>query len=231
MLKSLIPAIALTTTLFGLLSTSAQASQYVSGQTELYLPERTNGFGNYSTLVQGAQWAGNITITSQQGAMGHYYYKGTFKDSPVSEARMPEESRTACTGNIELVRSSNGRENAMNMAITWTVTGGKKCTTVGKTFKLNLAEAIPKAIANGDYTQRWSRWTVVSPDGSLNCRKQPNGAILRTYKTNDEIFLDGRLGDTIKRQGNDYWMATYPDGKLCYVRANSRYIRPISVPF
>jgi hypothetical protein len=231
MLKAIIPAIALTTTILGFLAPAAQASKYIAGQTELYLPERTNGFGNYSTLVQGAPWAGYITITSQQGAAGHYYYKGTFKDSPVAEARIPEASRTTCTGNIDLERTANGRENAMRMGVTWTVTGGKKCTTIGKTFKLSLPEAIPNAIANGDYTQSWSRWTVVSPDGSLNCRKQPNGPILRTYKTGDEIFLDGRLGETISRQGNDYWMATYPDGKLCYVRANSRYIRPISVPF
>jgi hypothetical protein len=231
MLNRIFPAIALTTTFLGVAAQTAHASNYSNASTDLNLQERVNSNrGFYTTTVAGAQWAGSIKITSQQGAAGHYYYKGTFQDSPVGEARVPESSRTTCTGDIDLVRTSNGRGPAMTMGVTWKVTGGKKCNTIGKTFKLQLPEALPQADANGDYRNIWSRWRVVAADG-LNCRSQPNGAVVFGYKTGDEIFLDGRLGAEITRSNGASWMATHKPGQFCYVRANSRYIQPVSVPF
>jgi hypothetical protein len=125
---------------------SAQALDYESksGFTTLSLAEGSDNFrntGHYLTKVGNGNWGGFIKITEGQGAMGHYYYKGTFLDSPLSEVRVPPNSRTTCTGDIDLVRSmANGRSNRMNMAVTWKVTGGRNCQSIGKMFQMNLSQ-------------------------------------------------------------------------------------------
>jgi hypothetical protein len=69
---------------------------------------------------------------------------------------------------------------------------------------------------------------------SLNCRKTPNGEILKAYGRDETLkaqtdrsgsaFLGANGGDQITLNGAP-WLKTQ-DG--CYVRANSRYITPIS---
>lgn len=125
---------------------SAQALDYESksGFTTLSLVEGSDKFkntGHYLTKVQSSNWGGFIQITESQGAMGHYYYKGTFSDSPLSEVRVPPNSRTTCTGKINLTRSmATGRSNRMNIAVTWKVTGGRNCQSIGKMFQMNLSQ-------------------------------------------------------------------------------------------
>lgn len=125
---------------------SAQALDYESkaGFTMLSLVEDGDTFkntGHYLTNVESDNWGGFIKITESQGAVGHYYYKGTFSDSPLSEVRMPPNSRTTCTGDISLARSMvDGRSNRMKMAVTWTVTGGRNCQSIGKIFQMNLSQ-------------------------------------------------------------------------------------------
>ena len=78
-----------------------------------------------------------------------------------------------------------------------------------------------------------------SADGKLNCREKPNGKIVRVLKTNDIIFLDGRLGNTISFSNGNTWLyapyigESYSQNnyKPCYVRASSSYITPSSLPF
>jgi hypothetical protein len=125
---------------------SAQALDYESksGFTKLSLAEGNDKFkntGHYLTKVESGNWGGFIQITESQGAMGHSYYKGTFSDSPLSEVRVPPNIRTTCTGDINLVRSmATGRSNRMNMAVTWKVTGGRNCQSIGKMFQMNLSQ-------------------------------------------------------------------------------------------
>ena len=67
--------------------------------------------------------------------------------------------------------------------------------SIGKTFKVNLVEPLPRPNASGDYTSSnantwltetagsgtWSTWRVTSRDGQLNCRKTPNKAIQQVF--------------------------------------------------
>ncbi|HIK14895.1 MAG TPA: hypothetical protein IGS53_06320 [Leptolyngbyaceae cyanobacterium M33_DOE_097] len=60
----------------------------------------------------------------------------------------------------------------------------------GRKFQLNLPEALPKANNQGNFTNAnsntflsesgtyaWTQWPVISADGVLNCREQPNGIV------------------------------------------------------
>ncbi len=234
-------AILVTLTTVGTIATSpAQASVYrsASGNTELRLSERTEKtVGSYSTKIGGTTWNGAIEIPSSRetgGYPGGYRYKGTFTDSPATKIAIQ------CTGDLEMIRKTVGRSTQLSMTMTWTVKGGKNCPTIGKTFTMSLLEALPKADRNGDYNQSWGLWRVSAADGQLNCRANPNGKVVHTFKTGDEIFLDGRLGETISRPNNgSAWMYvpytarpyTESNYKPCFVRANSQYITPLSLPF
>lgn len=224
---------------------AASASHYQSttGKTNLWLneiitstrPERT---GRYNTQVQGNPWGGEIKVTQTRFEGGQPIYTGTFKDQPAGENR----AGTECTGTVTL-RRSDGR-SGLQMAATWNVTGGKNCPAIGQTIRMTLNEPLPRPDARGDYSDKalWQLWRVVSADGELNCREQPttNSKIVRVLKEGkDSIFLDGRLGYTISRKNGDAWMyvpytgAPYVEHqfKPCYVRANSRFIQPVSGPF
>jgi len=217
----------------------AHASLYVSDSnaTTIYLAERnTNQPSRYNTQVNGKPWSGEITITRREGTPGKYYYYGTFKDEPIAS-----NDKRNCTGKITLAQSYVGRSNVLGLSATWQVTGGNQCPTVGKSYTLSLTESLPRPNAKGDYQDSWSRWRVVSSDGQLNCREKPNGKIVRVLKSNkDEMVLDGRLGNTISSYNGDAWMYVPYIGETpyssdryqpCYVRANSRFIEPVSVPW
>jgi hypothetical protein len=146
-MKFLMPSFLAATALLCGFVQSAQAYDYSSrsGSTTLELMEGGGNdganTGHYLTQAQGGDWGGFIKLTEGQGAMGHYYYKGTFADSPLSEVRVPPDSRTTCTGDVSLVRSNGGRfSNRMTMTVTWKVTGGRRCESIGKTFQVNLSQ-------------------------------------------------------------------------------------------
>ena len=40
----------------------------------------------------------------------------------------------------------------MGAEVTWKVKAGENCLSLGKTFKVNLVEALPRPNASGDYT-------------------------------------------------------------------------------
>lgn len=216
----------------------AQASLYrsQSGNTELRIAERSdNKVGSYSTQISGTQWNGSINIPHSKFTGGHpggFRYKGTFIDSPVNN------SSIQCTGDLDMNRQAVGRSTQLRMSMNWTVRGGKNCPSVGRSFTMTLLEAIPKADRNGDYTQSWGLWQVTATDGKLNCRATANGKVIHTFKSGDEIFLDGRLGETISPFNGAPWMYvpylarpyTNANYKPCYVRANSQYITPLSLP-
>jgi hypothetical protein len=80
--------------------------------------------------------------------------------------------------------------------VTCEVKAGENCPSIGKTFKVNLVEALPHPNASGNYSssnantwltqtagsRTWPTWRVTSRDGELNCRKTPNKAIQRVYR-------------------------------------------------
>jgi len=72
----------------------------------------------------------------------------------------------------------------LGVEVTWKEKAGENCPSIGKTFKVNLAEPLPRPNASGDYTSSnantwltetagsgtWPTWRVRSRDGELNCR-------------------------------------------------------------
>jgi hypothetical protein len=171
--------------------------QTVSGSTQLILDfsqPAQRGRIEYETKIQGTDWWGEVTPGSMSQQNGKNTVYGTFRDVP-SNAFFDRNAPMFCTGDVVAIRSY--ANNRFQLDMTWKVTGGKKCTSIGQTINLKLSEAIPVADAQGDYNyansrvwyglnsgqndyHTWDRWRAIE-SGSLNCRERPNGKILRTY--------------------------------------------------
>ncbi|MEG4114244.1 MULTISPECIES: hypothetical protein [unclassified Microcoleus] len=219
---------------------AASATTYVNpnGKTTLNLSEKGNNrSGFYLTKVGNREFLGNILITRSEGAAGSYYYNGTFKDSATGPGR-----KIVCSGDIAIVRRQVGRSNQLGAEVTWKVKGGENCPSMGQTFKVNLVEALPRPNASGDYTSSnantwssqtngfvtWPAWRVTSRDGQLNCRKTANGAIQQVYRADrDTVSAELRGANAITMANGQPWLLTRQG---CYVRANSQYIEPVSLP-
>lgn len=218
---------------------AASATTYINftEKTILNLSEKAdNASGFYFTKVGARDFLGNIKITSSEGAADSYYYSGTFKDHAIGQGR-----KIVCSGDIAIVRRQVGSRQ-LAAEVTWKVKGGENCPSVGQTFKVNLVEPLPRANAIGDYTSSnantwlsqtagsasWPAWRVTSWDGELNCRKTPNGAIQQVYRADrDTIAPELRAGNAISMANGKPWLLTRQG---CYVRANSQYIQPVSLP-
>ncbi|WP_017716393.1 hypothetical protein [Kamptonema formosum] len=220
-------------------SVCARATTYVNptGSTSLVLAETNNKAGGYyHTTAGGRNFLGDITITRAEGAAGSYYYTGTFRDRTIGPG-----SPMSCSGDITIVRRAVGRSATLGAEVTWKVKGGENCPSAGKTFKVSLVEPLPRPDAKGDYTPQnantwvtetsgtgtWPKWRVTSADGKLNCRQTPNGTIKQVYRSQDTVVPELRQVNAIELSGGSPWMRT---NKNCYVRANSSYIEPISLP-
>ena len=219
---------------------AASATTYINpnGKTTLNLSEKANNpSGFYFTQVGDREFIGDIQFTRSEGALGSYYYNGTFKDRAIGPGR-----KIVCSGDIAIIRRQIGRSSQLGAEVTWKVKGGENCPSVGKTFKVNLVEPLPLANASNDYTSSnantwltetagsvtWPAWRVTSRDGELNCRKTPNGAIQQVYRANrDTIAAELRGGNAIAIANREPWLLTRQG---CYVRANSQYVQPVSLP-
>lgn len=197
--------------------------------------------GEYTTRVQGQVWYGSIAITNHKtDQIGHRSYTGTFKDTSYVSGK-----ELNCQGNIAIFRSRVSRTDPLGMTATWKVTGGNGCPSVGKTYAVSLIEDLPRPDRSGNFTDQnsqgaesnpsqgstWEKWRVVSADGSLNCRQTPNGAIKKVYQSGTI------LASQLERDGTAFfnradlsspWLRTRD---RCFVRANTQYIRPVSLPF
>jgi hypothetical protein len=226
-------------TLWGLCA-PAYATTYVnpSGSTSLVLAENNSNAGGFYFTTSGGHFvAGNITVTRRDGTPGSYYYYGTFRDRTMGAG-----SPISCSGDITIVRRAVGRSATLGAEVTWKVKGGENCPSVGKTVKVSLTEPLPRPDAKGDYTPQnadtwmtetsgnstWPLWRVTSSDGELNCRQTPNGTIKYVYRAQDPVEIDPRQVKAIEFSGVSPWMRT---NKNCYVRANSSYIAPVSLPY
>lgn len=219
---------------------AASATTYINptGKTTINLSEKANNSsGFYLTKVGNREFFGDIQITSAEGAAGSYYYKGTFNDRASGRGRT-----IVCTGDISIVRRQVGRSVQLGAEVTWKVKGGENCPSIGQTIKVNLIESLPRPNASGDYTSSnantwltetagsvtWPAWRVSSRDGELNCRQTPNGAIQRVYRADrDPIAAELRGGNAISVANGQPWLLTRQG---CYVRANSQYLQPVSLP-
>lgn len=219
---------------------AASATTYINattGKTTLNLSEKANTpRGFYFTQVGNRKFFGDIQITRSEGAAGSYYYNGTFNDRALGPGR-----KIVCSGEIAIVRRA-GTSKQLGAEVTWKVKGGENCASIGQTFKVNLVEPLPGPNASGNYSSSnantwssetsgsvtWPAWRVTSRDGELNCRQTPNGAIKRVYRADrDTIYAELRGGSAISVANGEPWLLTRQG---CYVRANSQYIEPVSLP-
>jgi hypothetical protein len=236
--------------------------QSASGTTRVRLthvapPDPSQWTMDYQTKVNGKTWSGTAKFVRVLGQNGNRTLYGTFKDY-AGDTGIPLNNGTAersCTG--DLIASQTAPSDRYQLQLTWKVTGGKNCDTIGKTFNLDLSESLPIADTNGNFQFQnasvwtglgpnqsdmsiWERWQVVN-DG-LNCRARPNGAIVRTYRRGEQFALlyEGRGGNPTAFLGSENTEAT-PDQVRqfkgapwirtlanCYVRSNSQYIQPLS---
>ncbi|WP_413162245.1 hypothetical protein ACL6C3_25200 [Capilliphycus salinus ALCB114379] len=223
-----------------LMSSPALASTYksTSGTTTLVVKRDANRTlaGNYSTTVNNRKIVGDIRITDAEGVPGSYIYQGIFSDRGL-------DGKGECIGDITIVRRQIDRSARMGAKVTWKVKGGPSCASVGKTYTLDLVEALPSPDRKGNFNwnnsgtwlseplrySTWPKWKVTSSDGELNCREKPNGTIKRVYRTNvDQIEANKNRANAFDlSRGNNPWLLT-TDG--CYVRANRQFIQPLSLP-
>jgi hypothetical protein len=234
--------------------------QNASGTTKLILMKGDSvnsgkWFIDYQTKVNGETWYGSAQSVKVLGNDSNRNISGTFKDFT---GRNPWNGtvKRSCTGDFTL--SQTAPNDRYTIKVTWKVTGGKKCDTIGKTFNIDLTESIPIADAKGDFQNQntatwgglnsgqndfhtWDRWQVV--DNELNCRKRPNSDIVRTYGRGDqfESAYDGR-GTALAIFGADNTEvipSAMTSDKIqgppwmltrhnCYVRSNSKFIQPLS---
>lgn len=122
--------------------------------------------------------------------------------------------------------------------------------TAAALMRPSLAQtaSVPTPDQDGDFTTalqpgnrgnvyQTRKWLVVDPDPTyLNCRTTPNGPIRSRVAPGailTAVFSDA--GDAIISHNGSYWLRvsgtdplTVGDPGVCYVRANLRYIAPIS---
>jgi hypothetical protein len=225
----------------------AHASVYrsASNQTKLLIANdfssQPTSAGFYTTRINGQNWFGSINVTRVSVTSLTTVFKGTFEDSQ-------DRSGARCTGDLTLVRSKGSRAGIPTLQATWRVTGGTNCPFVGKITELIMPEALPRSDYDGNFSienantsmgaasmnETWRSWRVVSSDGEMNCRATPNGRIRKVYKRTDTIRVENtdsfenRYGNSIKLFNGQPWLHT---SDRCFVRANSRYILPVSLPF
>lgn len=110
---------------------------------------------------------------------------------------------------------------------------------------------VPAANAKGDYTTarllgnrgyyRNTHWLVVDPSGSLNCRATPNGAVKTKLATGWVVTaaFPAKDADAVVMHQGSPWLRVTPQDPIgarnsqsvCFVRANNRYVAPISIDF
>ena len=196
------------------------------------------GAGYYRTYVGGREWAGGFQATSVTSSGGIRTYTGTFTDSRSGPGATQE-----CKGNLKLQRPvSNSRPAPLTA--TWTITGGVNCPSrVGSILKLNLTEAVPVANSSGNFlasnantiesetagSATWAKWVVTDPTG-LNCRAiAPSGTVVTTFSNGSTIDVGYRGLNSFITAGGTSWLRV--PSQNCFIRANSRYIKPKLMPF
>ncbi|MBL1177810.1 hypothetical protein [Pantanalinema sp. GBBB05] len=100
--------------------------------------------------------------------------------------------------------------------------------------------ATARVLGNRGYFQN-TKWLIVETDRGLNCRTTPNGAVKSVLMPGSivtAVFSSPSQDAVVFSQGNP-WLRVNPlvpdygsgTPGVCYVRANIRYIAPISQDF
>jgi hypothetical protein len=198
------------------------------------------GFGNkvFLQTPDGPLWTTDLTITqSNSGTGGNRIYTGTFSQDTTVET---------CTGDVTLTRSRTGRDTIRHLiTMTRKFTGGYNCSQVGQTDTWGFRETVPEEGDRIEYNANnadrwinldnrnstWIKWQLQRGISQLNCRATPNGRITKVFQSSDvinvptDVTLAGK--SAFRAAGQSSWLLT---DQNCYVRANSRYIRPVAMP-
>ena len=255
--RHLLPILFFSTLASSLSSAPAIASVYTNVSTEfgdqssLVMYENQSpdtpippGFGNVVFLQppDGPLWTSKLTITrSNSGVGGTRIYGGTF----VQEIPLDTGTET-CSGDVTLNRTRSGRENLRHATtMTRKFTGGANCGQIGQTDTWHFNEAVPQVGDRADYSDAnaytwlnvnrkastWLEWQLQSGISQLNCRTTPNGRVSKVFRSGDRITVPSNLtlngGSAFRAVRQSSWLLT---DQSCYVRANSRYIRPVAMP-
>ncbi|MDF0556404.1 hypothetical protein [Kamptonema sp. UHCC 0994] len=225
-------------------ASAASASTYTNSDRSFALSfdeiQRNNN--NFYYRHSGDRYfMGQIKIINTSETAGSVTYKGTFKEDLIGK----REKEISCVGDINIVRHQ--KNNQVEAQLTQIVKSGTNCPSIGQTFKVTLVEPLPVADKNGNFTSQnsdndlsetagfltWPAWQVVSSDGELNCRAQPNAeaAVKFVFRAGrDRLKAETRGASAFQSSNGATWMRTVSPKGICYVRANSKFIKPISIP-
>ncbi len=223
----------------------ASASTYTNNDRSFSLSlneiQRTNNSFYY--INKGDQeFLGDINIDHISETGDIVTYDGSFKESLLGRNR----NKIICSGDINMVRQKNG--DRVEMQLNRIFKSGENCLSMGQTFNIKLIESLPIADENGDFTRNnsdtdlsetsgfltWSKWEIVSSDGDLNCREKPDSdASIKSvfHAGRDRISPLTRGASAIELINGETWMKIGTKMGICYVRANSKYIQPVSIPY
>jgi hypothetical protein len=139
----------------------------------------------------------------------------------------------------------------MNQFLTTTVAITSMCLSLGlaTVAQAQVAE-VPQATTTGDFTTakvmgnrgyyQNNKWLVVDTDPLLNCRATPNGAVKsRLIRGSVVTAVFNQNKEAIAFHQGSPWLKVNPQipgygsgtPGVCFVRANTRYIAPISEDF
>ncbi len=192
--------------------------------------------GYYTTRVDGQPIFGLIQLHSVEIKAGLFTWQGTFEDRSYGS-----DHPTTCSGRIVIKRVPDAElTSPFAMRVTF-LPEASSCQYSHQKISLTLREALPIADGYGEYLPSnsntmlsetngdvtWMAWRVTSPDGTVNCRTKDTGGVVHVYGNEDVIFADTRGGNALDSEDSKSWLLTR---KGCFVRANSFYIAPLSVP-
>jgi len=202
--------------------------------------------GRYTTRVNGQPVYGIFTVEQVNSTNELTTLSGDFIDYNGSNV---------CTGFIDLIIRKNTQGNFYT-EVQWEVrssTDYPDCSDApGTVFRMQLTEALPSSDRSGNFTSMnsntlpsesagkvtWPLWRVVDSDG-LNCRLgdspiepnamgdvytviEPSELVEVSYpRSPNAIFKDTTYDTTYLRISRH--------DAYCWVRANTRYIEPVSV--
>ena len=212
---------------------------------------------DYQAEIQGKTWSGEVQPQRVLGHDGNRTIYGTFKDMPGTSVE--REANVFCTGDFTAMQSfkqqrywlnvswhSTGGKNCPTIGKTVNLQLAEALPIAdaqGDFFFANSRAWNGLESGQNDF-HIWDRWQVVDASGRLNCRARPQGKVVRTYRKGAQLAAryDSRgvasailgadnsetspsLMDPANLKGAP-WLLTQHN---CFVRANRRYIEPLSI--
>jgi hypothetical protein len=222
----------------------SEQSTRMAYQTE----DSLSGTGRFQTSINGQQIYGSLRITGAENQGRHQTLIGNFAVYGAVQRGCGGTMRID-TWAEGLTSEGDRNQNAI-FSLTF---DGATCSSFPMDATFDLSEALPKPDLNGNYTPdsgrtvlsetngdyTWDRWTVVDSDpAGLNCREAtgrysdqvvPNGRVVTTFQNGEVIqsFLNRRPDAIFFADENPEkpYLLVRVGSELCFVRANTRFIR------